>query len=92
MKIAAPDDVHGDLLALEAVLRDLQSEAPDLVLNLGDLVPGPFDPAGSADAQTELGCPNACWEPRAPASGRWDRSFGCVCAATPVARALGLAP
>lgn len=57
MRIAVIADVHGNLLALEAVLAHLRAAAPDLVVNLGDLVAGPFDPAGSADAQRELACP-----------------------------------
>lgn len=57
MKIAVLADVHGNLIALEAVVRDLRMAAPDLVVNLGDLVSGPFDPAGSADAQIALDCP-----------------------------------
>ncbi len=57
MRIAILADTHGNLLALEAMLIDLRAQAPDLVVNLGDLVTGPFDPAGSADAQIALGCP-----------------------------------
>ena len=57
MRIAVLADTHGNLLALEAVLFDLRARAPDLVVNLGDLFTGPFDPAGSADAQIALGCP-----------------------------------
>lgn len=57
MRIAAIADTHGNLLALEAVLADLRAQAPDLVVNLGDLVSGPFDPAGSADAQIALSIP-----------------------------------
>lgn len=55
MKIAVIADSHGNLLALQAVLRDIGRLHPDLVVNLGDLVSGPFDPAGSADAQMALG-------------------------------------
>ena len=44
-------------LALQAVLADLRAASPDLVVNLGDLATGPFDPDGSADAQMALGCP-----------------------------------
>jgi predicted phosphodiesterase len=58
MRIAAIADVHGNLLALEAVLADLRGARPDLIVNLGDLVCGPFDPAGAADAQMALGCPS----------------------------------
>lgn len=57
MRIAVLADAHGNLLALEAVLADLRTQGPDLVVNLGDLTSGPFDPAGSADAQISLGCP-----------------------------------
>lgn len=57
MRIAAIADTHGNLIALEAVLRDLRSMAPDLIVNLGDLVSGPFDPSGAADAQRGLGVP-----------------------------------
>ena len=57
MRIAVLADAHGNLLALEAVLADLRTQAPDLIFNLGDLVTGPFDPAVSADVQMSLGCP-----------------------------------
>ena len=57
MRIAVLADAHGNLLALQAVLTDLQVAAADLVVNLGDLATGPFDPGGSADAQMALGCP-----------------------------------
>lgn len=58
MRVAILADAHGNLLALEAVLADLRAQAaPDLIVNLGDLFTGPFDPAGSADVQIALGCP-----------------------------------
>ncbi|MBL6458838.1 metallophosphoesterase family protein [Belnapia sp. T6] len=57
MRIAVLADAHGNLLALEAVLADLRKQAPDLLVNLGDLCTGAFDPAGSADMQMALGCP-----------------------------------
>jgi predicted phosphodiesterase len=56
MRIAVLADAHGNLLALQAVLTDLQAAAPDLVVNLGDVVTGLFDPAGSADIQMALSC------------------------------------
>ena len=56
MRIAVLADAHGNLLALQAVLTDLRAAAPDLVVNLGDVATGPFDPAGSADIQMALGC------------------------------------
>lgn len=57
MRFAVLADTHGNLLALRAVLEDLRAASPDLVVNLGDLVSGPFDPAGAAEAQMALGCP-----------------------------------
>lgn len=57
MRIGVIADVHGNLVALEAVLAHLREAAPDVIVNLGDLVSGPFDPAGSADAQMALSCP-----------------------------------
>jgi predicted phosphodiesterase len=57
MRIAVFADAHGNLLALQAVLTDLRAAAADLVVNLGDVATGPFDPAGSADIQMALGCP-----------------------------------
>lgn len=44
MRIAVLSDVHGNLLALEAVLERVDALAPDLVLNLGDCVSGPLWP------------------------------------------------
>lgn len=56
MRVAAIADVHGNLIALEAVRAHLRGAAPDVIVNLGDLVSGPFDPAGGADAQMALAC------------------------------------
>ncbi len=55
MKIGVIADVHGNLAALEAVVARLREAAPDVIVNLGDLVSGPFDPGGSADAQMRSG-------------------------------------
>ncbi|MCK8778896.1 metallophosphatase family protein [Rhizobium sp. NTR19] len=57
MRIGVIADVHGNLLALQAVLARLEKAAPDLIVNLGDLVSGAFDPAGAADLQMRLGIP-----------------------------------
>ncbi len=48
MKIAVVSDIHGNVLALEAVLADLTGEAPDVVVNLGDCVSGPLWPEETA--------------------------------------------
>jgi predicted phosphodiesterase len=57
MRIAIIADVHGNRLALEAVLEHLELSRADVIVNLGDLVSGPFDPAGSATLQHGLDCP-----------------------------------
>ena len=49
MRVAVLADIHGNLLALEAVLADLRSHAPDLIVNLGDHVSGPLQAALTAD-------------------------------------------
>lgn len=42
LRIAALYDIHGNLPALEAVLRDVSLAAPDLVVVGGDVLPGPM--------------------------------------------------
>jgi putative phosphoesterase len=57
MKIAVLSDIHGNVLALEAVLADLKREAPDMVVNLGDCVSGPLWPEETAAILRETGWP-----------------------------------
>src|SRR3712207_2076597 len=45
-RVAAIYDVHGNLPALEAVLADLESVHPDLIVVGGDVVAGPMPPEG----------------------------------------------
>lgn len=49
MRIAAIADVHGNLRALEAVLADVATHAPDVVVNLGDCVSGPLQARATAE-------------------------------------------
>ena len=42
MRVAALSDIHGNLLALEAVLAEVQRVAPDAVVVGGDVAAGPF--------------------------------------------------
>ena len=49
MRIAIFADVHGNLLALEAVLADIASRSPDVTVNLGDCLSGPLQAAATAD-------------------------------------------
>lgn len=48
MRLAVISDVHGNRLALEAVLDDITRRGADLTVNLGDLVGGPLQPAATA--------------------------------------------
>src|SRR5882762_6247120 len=42
MRVAALSDIHGNLPALEAVLAEVSSETPDLVVICGDVASGPL--------------------------------------------------
>ena len=42
MRVAAVYDIHGNLPALDAVLREIEQESVDLILVGGDIVWGPF--------------------------------------------------
>ncbi len=55
MRIAVLSDVHGNRAALDAVVAHLRKTGPDLIVNLGDLVSGPFDPGGCGDLLMSLG-------------------------------------
>lgn len=49
MKLAVLSDIHGNLLALQAVLADVARQGVDQIVNLGDLLSGPLQPAETAD-------------------------------------------
>ena len=49
-RIALLSDVHGNLVALEAVTKQIRRERPDAVLVAGDLVLNGPDPNGAVDA------------------------------------------
>ncbi|MCV9997475.1 metallophosphatase family protein [Pararhizobium sp. YC-54] len=49
MKIAVIADIHGNDLALEAVLADIAAQGIDDVINLGDHLSGPMNAARTAD-------------------------------------------
>lgn len=48
MRIAAISDIHGNLDALRAVLADIDGRGCDAIVNLGDIVSGPLQPAETA--------------------------------------------
>jgi len=49
MRIAVISDVHGNCLALDAVLADIEDRGVDMTLNLGDLFAGPMEPCRTAE-------------------------------------------
>lgn len=58
LKIAVISDIHGNLWALDAVLADIEKREIDSIVNLGDSLYGPFDPAATADRLIGLGIPS----------------------------------
>ena len=48
-QIAVLSDIHGNSWALREVLEDIDRRGIDDVVNLGDSLYGPLDPAGTAD-------------------------------------------
>jgi putative phosphoesterase len=57
-RIAVISDVHGNRLALEAVLADIRDHGADATINLGDHVSGPMEPAETADLLMSLDLPS----------------------------------
>jgi predicted phosphodiesterase len=56
MRIAVIADIHGNVLALDAVLNDLESRGKvDLIVNLGDCVSGPLWPRETMERLEQLG-------------------------------------
>jgi predicted phosphodiesterase len=58
MRFAAIADVHGNRLALEAVLADIAANGISEVVNLGDHVSGPLEAARTADILMARGFPS----------------------------------
>jgi predicted phosphodiesterase len=54
MRFAAIADVHGNHLALEAVLADIRAQRIDAIVNLGDMASGPLDARRTMDALMAL--------------------------------------
>lgn len=57
MRIAAISDIHGNLDALRAVLADIGDRGCDAIVNLGDIVSGPLQPAETAALLMEAALP-----------------------------------
>jgi diadenosine tetraphosphatase ApaH/serine/threonine PP2A family protein phosphatase len=49
MRVAAIADVHGNYLALEAVVADIRAQNIDEIVNLGDMASGPLDARRAMD-------------------------------------------
>lgn len=58
--LAVIADVHGNRWALEAVLQDIDRKGAQRIVNLGDHLTGPLDPAGTADLLIERGMLSIC--------------------------------
>jgi putative phosphoesterase len=89
VKLAVVADVHGNLVALEAVVADLERERPDRVVHGGDLVLNGPRPAEVVDLVRELGWPGvlgntdqALWELPAWLRQRGRQLFSRTAAAT----------
>jgi putative phosphoesterase len=54
VRVAAISDIHGNLPALEAVLREVRAATPDLIVVCGDVASGPM-PAETIDTLRRLG-------------------------------------
>lgn len=57
MNVALISDIHGNLVALETVLEEIQREAPDRIVCLGDVVHGGPEPIAALERIRELDCP-----------------------------------
>lgn len=57
MRIALISDIHGNAVSLDAVLRDIEAAAVDLVVCLGDIVLGGPAPAQCLERIIALNCP-----------------------------------
>lgn len=57
MRAAVISDVHGNSWALKAVLSDIKARKIEKIINLGDCLYGPLDPAETADILMDLNVP-----------------------------------
>ncbi len=80
MRIAAISDIHGNALALRAVLDDARARGHDLLVQLGDALSGPLWPRETADILRGLDAVHvrgnhdvSLFDPDTHAPGRTDR-------------------
>jgi predicted phosphodiesterase len=84
MRLAVISDIHGNLLALEAVMADISRRGVDAVVNLGDCVASPLWPRETFERLGELNLPTVRgnhdrWvvempEEKLPPAGRFARN------------------
>lgn len=55
MRVALISDVHGNTVALDAVIADMEQHPPQMVVCLGDIAAGGPDPGGAVDRIAERG-------------------------------------
>lgn len=72
MKLAVISDIHGNLAALEAVLEDIERHWVDQVVNLGDILSGPLQPAQTADLLMARGLPTIAGNHERQLLDAWD--------------------
>ncbi len=56
MRVALISDIHGNTVALDAVLSSMQSDPPDRIVCLGDVAAGGPDPTGAIERLIAIGC------------------------------------
>src|SRR5258707_4737001 len=81
MRFAAIADVHGNYLALEAVIADIRTLGIEEIVNLGDMASGPLDARRTMDALMALDAVHVLGnhdryliDPAPEKMGSWDRS------------------
>jgi predicted phosphodiesterase len=57
MRLAVISDIHGNLPALDAVMKDIRTRGVDLIVNLGDCVTSPLWPRETFETLQSLGLP-----------------------------------
>lgn len=98
MRLAVVADIHGNLVALEAVLEDIQRYAPDVTVNLGDCVTSPLWPRETYELLDTLHLPTVRgnhdrWIANMPADERSSTILFTHASLTPAQRAsLGSLP
>ena len=72
MRLAVIADIHGNVLALEAVLADIARRGAEMTIDLGDCVSGPLWPAETYEVLRRLQLPTV--------RGNHDRALGTLAA------------